>query len=287
MDVELLDDGVHFLALVGALGDFDVPFYHLAVEKQRGVGVAFAVIGRVERPEADLGLSHDGVPGFDLVCEQVIKLADIEHCRRRRQLAVGDDVNAIGCGIDAMGAVGDGDVARECRPGAAIEDRNAADRLELPIPDRFFDALEVENDDPVLLLGHHLRQRNAFLGVVAGREGVFALVVGIDIVEVAIDHDLPGDLHGVAIDRREDRTVGFGIVHGPPVIGDRDAILTIGEHVASPWIFLHPQAVDRVLVGELDDLVALHHVQPDAADARVQLVVSEQVPPVICAVGEG
>ena len=52
-------------------------------------------------------------------------------------------------------------------------------------------------------------------------------------------------------------------------------------------IFLHAQAMHRVLVRQLDDLVALHHVEADAADARVRLVVGEEIAAVIGAVGEG
>jgi hypothetical protein len=51
-------------------------------------------------------------------------------------------------------------------------------------------------------------------------------------------------------------------------------------------IFLHAQAVDRVLVRQLDDLVALHDVEADARDAGVGLVVHEGVAAVVGAVGE-
>ena len=42
----------------------------------------------------------------------------------------------------------------------------------------------------------------------------------------------------------------------------------------------------RMLVGQLDDLVALHHVEADPGDAAVRLVVHEQIAAVIGAVGE-
>ena len=54
------------------------------------------------------------------------------------------------------------------------------------------------------LLCHHVGERHALLGIVAGRESVLALVVRIGVVEVAIDHHLPGDLHRVAVDGGED-----------------------------------------------------------------------------------
>ncbi len=37
-----------------------------------------------------------------------------------------------------------------------IEDRDATDGLEFPLLDRLLDALQVEDDDPVLLLGDRL-----------------------------------------------------------------------------------------------------------------------------------
>ena len=43
VDVEFLFDRIHFFAFVGFDGVVDVPFDHLAVDKQRGVGVATAV----------------------------------------------------------------------------------------------------------------------------------------------------------------------------------------------------------------------------------------------------
>ena len=122
--------------------------------------------------------------------------------------------------------------------------------------------------------------------VVAGREAVFALIVGIDVVEIAADDHLPGDLHRVAIDRAEDRTVLLGIVEDLAVVRQRHAILAVGEHVTGAGIFLQAQAVHRMLVRKLNDLVALHDVEPHPRDAAVGLVVHEGVAAVIGAVGE-
>ena len=77
------------------------------------------------------------------------------------------------------------------------------------------------------------------------------------------------------------------LVQDLAVVRDRHPILAVAEHVARPRILLHAQAVHRRLVRQLDDLVALHHVETDAADARVRLVVGEEVAPVVGAVGEG
>ena len=158
--------------------------------------------------------------------------------------------------------------------------------LKLAVLHRLLDALDVEDDDPVLLLGHHLGERDAFFRIVAGGEGVLALVVGIDVVEVAVDDDLPGDLHRVAVDGGEDRAVLLRVVEDLAVIGERHAVLAVAEDIAGRRIFLHAQAVHRVLVRQLDDLVALHDVEPDAGDAGVGLVVDEEIAAVIGAVGE-
>jgi hypothetical protein len=45
--------------------------------------------------------------------------------------------------------------------------------------------------------------------------------------------------------------------------------------------------MDRVLVGQLHDLVALHHVEADAADAGIRLVVGKEIAAVIGPLGEG
>ena len=106
-------------------------------------------------------------------------------------------------------------------------------------------------------------------------EGVLALVVGIDVVEIAVDHHLPGDLHRVAVDGGEDRAILLGIVEDLAVVRQRHAILAVAEDVAGARVFLHAQAVHRVLVRQLDDLVALHDVETDPRDAGVGLVVHE------------
>ena len=49
--------------------------HDLAVEEQRRVGVALAVVGGVQRAEAELRLGDDHVARLDLVVEQVVELA--------------------------------------------------------------------------------------------------------------------------------------------------------------------------------------------------------------------
>ena len=207
VDIELLEDRVDLLALEGAPGGVDVP---LARSGCRGTASYRRCPCRRRRCAAGQGPSSGSatthVARLDLVVEQVVEQAHVEHRHRRRQLAVGDDVDAVRRGVDAVRAVRDRDVAGVGRAVAAVEHRHAVHLLEVALLDRLLDPLDVEDDDPVLLLGRHLGQGDALLRVVAGREGVFALVVGIDVVEIAVDHDLPGDLHRVAIDGGEDRS---------------------------------------------------------------------------------
>ena len=152
--------------------------------------------------------------------------------------------------------------------------------------DSFLDPGEVEDHDPVLFLRHHVGECHALLGVVAGREGVLALIVRIGVVEVAVNHHLPGDLHGIAIDRREDRPVLVRLVQDLAVVGDRHLVFAVAEDVAGARKLLQPHAMNRVLVGQLDDLVTAHDVQADPGDTGVGFVVDEEIPPVIGAVGE-
>ena len=185
-----------------------------------------------------------------------------------------------------MRAVRDRHVAGVGRAVAAVDHRHAVHLLEVALLDRLLDPLDVEDHRPVLLVGGHLGQRHPFLGVVAGRHRVLAGIVGIDIVEIAVDDHLPGDLHRVAVDGREDGMILLRVVQELAGVGQRDAVLAVAEHIAGARHLLHPQPVHRVLIGQLDDLVALHHVEADPGDAAVGLVVHEQVAAVIGAVGE-
>src|SRR5690606_10415094 len=163
---------------------------------------------------------------------------------------------------------------------------HAIDFLVLAIGDGRLDTLDAEDDDPVLLICLHARQIDRLLRIVAGSHGILALVVGIDIVEIAIDKHLPGHFHRVAVNGRKDATIFGVIAEDLAIIGDRDTIFAIGEDVAGAGIFLHAQAMDRLLIGNLDDLVTFHDVAAHARDPRIGLVVHEQIAPVIGAIGE-
>ena len=67
--VEFLEDRIDLLALERPLGEVDVPLHDLAVDEHRRVGVALAVIGRVQWPQADLRLGDHDITRLDLVVE--------------------------------------------------------------------------------------------------------------------------------------------------------------------------------------------------------------------------
>ena len=66
-----------------------------------------------EWTEAQFRLCHHGIARLDLVIEQIVKLAHVEHRDGRGQLAVRDDVDSVRSGVDAMRAVWDRDIPRE------------------------------------------------------------------------------------------------------------------------------------------------------------------------------
>ncbi len=74
---------------------------------------------------------------------------------------------------------------------AAVENLDAVIDLEVALLDAGLDAGDVEDGDPVHRARRHFGQRHAFFGIVAGREGVFTLIVRVAIVEVAVDDHLP------------------------------------------------------------------------------------------------
>lgn len=138
------------------------------------VGVTAAVKGGVERTEAELRLGDHHAPRFDLVVEKGIEAAHVEHRAGRRELPVRDHVDAVRRRVDAMRAVRNRHIAGQLRPLPAVEHRNAVHLLILARGNRCLDPFDVEDDDPVQSVRHRLREGEPFLGIVAGREGVFA-----------------------------------------------------------------------------------------------------------------
>src|SRR5690606_6225210 len=145
---------------------------------------------------------------------------------------------------------------------------------------------DVEHHHPVALVAHGAAQVQGALGVVAGGGGEATGVVGVAVVQVAVDDDLEGHLHGFGVHRAEaGEAVVRGEVHAGTVVGVRDEELAVAEHVLGVRHLLQAQAVDGLDVRDADDLVRLHDVQTDTSDAGVGLVVDEQVLAVVAAVG--
>src|SRR6516164_9155161 len=286
LHVDLLDDWVNLFALERPLGEIDVPLADLAVEEEGRVGVPSVVVSRVQRTQTKLRLGNDDVARFDLVVKQLVEQPHVHDGHRRSELAVGHDMNAIGRGVHAVRAVGHGDVARIGRAVAAVDDGHAVYLFEVSLLHRLFDALDVEDGDPVLLARGHFSERHALLRIVASGEGVLALIIGVSVVEVAVDHHLPRDFHGVAVDGGEDRPIFFRIVQNLAIVRYWYLVFAIAEQISGARIFLRAHTVDRVLVRYFDDLVALHDVGADASEARVRLVIDENIAPVIGAVRE-
>ena len=204
-----------------------------------------------------------------------------------REFAVDHNVDAVRRGIDAMRRVRNRNVARVFRSVSAVDYLDAAHLLVVAALQRLFNALDVENDHPRLLVVGHLGKSGALVGIVAARDRVLALIVGVGVVEIAVHQHLPGDRHRVAVDRRVDRPVVFRVVQVPfAVIRDRDHVLAVGENVAGARELLRTQAMDVGGVGDLDDLVGLHDVATDASHPAIRLVVHKNVAPVVGAVGE-
>ena len=80
-------------------------------------------------------------------------------------------------------------------------------------------------------------------------KGILALIIGVGIVEIAIDEHLPGDFHLVAVDGGEHRPVIFRIVEDGAFVRNRDDVFAIGEDIAGARIFLRTQPVNVGCVG--------------------------------------
>ncbi len=79
LHVQLLTDVIYLVTVVVLDGIGNIPLAHLAVDKQRGVGIATAVEGSVQGSETQLRLGHDGVAQFDLVFEQIVQFINGNH----------------------------------------------------------------------------------------------------------------------------------------------------------------------------------------------------------------
>ena len=137
-----------------------------------------------------------------------------------------------------------------------------------------------------LVLGH-LGQVHPHFRVVRCREGVFALIVTVGVIEVPRHDHLPCDLHRVTVDSGEDVDVFLGLIQNLAVVDQRRFVFTVRKDVTGARVFLRTQTVDVMRVRDLDDLVAFHHVTAHTCHAGVGLIVHEQIAAVIGAIREG
>ncbi len=278
----------------------DVPLDHLAVEEQRGVGVAASVEGGVQRSETDLRLGNHGVARvLVLAVEPIEHLGEIDHGRGRRELAGADKVLAVRAGVDAVRIFRHRHVAGQCglrilvgRLGA-VHHRHvrARDFRDLAGLDRLLDTFDVEEHAGIALGRHHVGVHHAVFGVVlvGGRE--FAVERAGHEVHVAVDLALPADFHGFGIHTAEQRLVLGVVAHVAAVVRQRNVKLGAAEYARGVVdlgidrvALVREDAVETLHVRQLGDLVALHELAANACDAPVNLVVGPEILAVVGAV---
>ena len=168
---------------------------------------------------------------------------------------------------------------------AAVQHFHAVDFFEVAFFDAFFDGSKIEDYAPVLLVGRSTLYGQGAFGVVAGGEGVFALVVGIAVVQVAVHQYLPCDVHGFAVDCGVNGIPSFRIVPSTHTAYRYD-VFAVGKYIAGFRITLRTQTVYTGNVRDFGDFVGFHEVQADAANAVVCFVVGIRVATVVSLVGK-
>ena len=300
--VETVEHDGGVLVAVGRLDRrFDVPFDDLAVEKQRGIGIALVVEAGVQRSETEFRLRHHRLarivePAVEPFQHQIV----LDHRAGRRKLARAHVEAAVGADVDAVRVLRDGYVAGQggLRIGigraGAVHHRHlrVTVGLELAVLDRLLDPRDMEEQAGVALGRHHVLVLHRHLGVVLVGGGELAVVGAGDEVAVAVDQHLPAHVHGVGVDAGEQRAVLVAGVEVAAVVGQRDRKLGAAEHARG----VVDRRIDRVaLVGkgavealdvrDLGDPVAFHRVESDAGQAAVDLVIDEGIAAVVGAVG--
>ena len=203
VNINFLHDVIVFVAFfcVSRNRFVNVPFHHLAVNEQSGVGIAATVKRSMERAKTQFRLGNHHIALFDFACEQIIQFAHIQHGYSGRQFAVEHNVVAIGRSVTAVWRVGHRDVASvfAFRLEATIQHFHAVDFFEIACFNACFNRFQVKHHAPVLLVGRGFGYGAAFFRVIAGGKRVFTLVVGIAVIQVTIHHHLPCDFHGFAV----------------------------------------------------------------------------------------
>ena len=119
----------------------------------------------MQGPETQFRLGNHGVTQLDLVVEQIVQLVDGNNGRGRRQLAVGNEVLAVGRRIQAVRVLGNRNVTGYLGLTATVHYRHlgVAQGLVVAGFDGSFDALNIEHHYPVAVVTHGAGQVDCLL----------------------------------------------------------------------------------------------------------------------------
>ncbi|KGD34394.1 hypothetical protein DO70_6348 [Burkholderia pseudomallei] len=297
------DDFRRLLALVRLDRFLEAPLDDLAVEKERRVRVALAVEAGMQRPEADLRLRDHRVARLLELAREPLEHQLVRDQRRGgRELARARVVLAVGRRVHAVRVLRHAHVAGEgrlrigVRRARAVDDGHGrvAHLEELAVLHRFLDARDVEEHARVALGRHHFLVMHAVLGVVLVRARELAVIRRRDEIHVAVDLHLPARLHRLRVDAGEQAVVLLRVVQVAAVVRVRNVELVAAEHarrvvdrLVERIALVGEDAVKALHVRQRRDRVALHRVEAHARDARIDLVVHEDVLAVVRAVRIG
>ena len=299
--VDLVHDRIDRL-VAGVLLDglLDVPLADLAVQEQRGVSVATAIEGRVQRPQAHFGLGHDGLVRIvQLAVEPVQHLLQLDDGAGGRELARADEVLAVRRGVHAVRVLRYRHAAHQRRLRILVELDATLDHRHLGVADGgelaflhgLLDAGHVEEEARIPLVRHHVGVVLTFFQVVLVGGSQLAVERGGDQVAVAVDARLPLHFHRQRVHAGEECAVLAGVLDVLAVIGQRHAEFLAAEHArgvvdgrVDRVALVGEDAVEALDVRDLGDLVAHHVVQAEAGQTCVDLVVHPAVFAVVDAV---
>src|SRR5690554_50021 len=285
VNIQLLADVIHFLAIVVLDGIVNVPLGHLAVDKQRGVSIAATIEGGMQRSKTQLRLPNNRIAITNLVIEEVVQPVDGNDRHGRGQLAVGNEVLAIGGGIQAVRVLRHRNVTGNVGTLAPLNHGHLGitDGFEVAGFHGRFNTLNVEHHHPVTVVTHGAGQVYSFLGVVAGRGCIFAGEVRIGVIQVAVDNHLPSHFHGVCVYRRKHGVAVLKAVIAA-IVRLWNHELRVTENILGARHLLKTQTMNRLNVRDMGDLVSLEDIQADTGNPAVGLVVDEQVLAIVVAI---
>jgi hypothetical protein len=94
-----------------------------------------------------------------------------------------------------------------------------------------FDLGNIEHSNVVHIGLGHIGKRHAHFGTIAGREGVFTLIVAIAVIKIARHHNLPCHGHFVGIDSRVEVYILLRRVQNFAVVDHRHFVFSITEDI--------------------------------------------------------